>query len=86
MGATIGDLEAEIKELREELRLVKSFSADYMMAMRTLLGGAIAGSSRLVEPKPKMKNKTDAALAFSESEEEVEADASGLAAGSSPPL
>ena len=57
-----------------------------MMAMRTLLGGATAGSSRLVEPKPKMKNKTDAALAFSESEEEVDADASGLAAGSSPPL
>ena len=55
MGATIGDLEAEIKELREELRLVKR---ELERLKRTVeLGGAassVASSvSRLdVFPEP----------------------------------
>ena len=57
-----------------------------MTAMKTMLGGAAAGSTRFVEPTPKMKNKVDAATVLSESEDEVDPDVAGLADGSSPPL
>ena len=61
-------------------------SQETMAAMRTMLGGASATSSRLMEATAKKKPKDETAVVLSESDEEPDADASGLVVGSSPPL